>query len=220
MSVSSLQKSIEKLLDNVENNIDIVSMNSVIDYIDKINNMLETEKTQNMKVCNFTRNDIVELTKVLKNLDKTQQIEVFKVIQSQCKYSENSNGIFINMATLSNEILTKLRNLADYFINKNQKLDEETQVRNNIMETVNNDTHDEYNINIKKVVKKDSRFLDDIMNESNKYNTDITTDETKILQKEFDVYNELALSNKTTKTSAIGARIIKKCRELNKTLEE
>ena len=110
--------------------------------------------------------------------------------------------------------------MADYFINKNKKLDEETQVRNNIMETVNNDTHDEYNINIKKVVKKDSRFLDDIMNESNKYNTDITTDETKILQKEFDVYNELALSNKTTKTSAIGARIIKKCRELNKTLEE
>ena len=220
MSIYSLKKSIEKLLDNVENNIDIVSMNSVIDDINKINNMLETEKTQNMKICNFTRNDIFELTKVLKSLDKTQQIEVFKIIHTQCKYSENSNGIFINMATLSNEILTKLRNLADYFINKNKKLDEETQVRNNIMETVNNDTNDEYNINIKKVVKKDSRFLDDIMNESNKYDTDITTDETKILQKEFDVYNELALSNKTTKTSAIGARIIKKCRELNKTLEE
>ena len=109
MSIYSLKKSIEKLLDNVENNIDIVSMNSVIDDINKINNMLETEKTQNMKICNFTRNDIFELTKVLKSLDKTQQIEVFKIIHTQCKYSENSNGIFINMATLSNEILTKLR---------------------------------------------------------------------------------------------------------------
>ena len=227
MSISLLKEELDKLIINIQKKNDGISIDKVIDYINKLNIIFETQSIDEKEVDSFTHSEINDLTKTLQNLDKTQQIEVFKIIHSQCKYSENSNGIFINMTSLNNDVLTQLKNLANYFINKNKKLEEENIFRNNILDNVNNDTapheyHD--NKDIKKIITNDN-FENNILrngesDSNDKIDSNITIDETKILQEEFDVYNELALSSKYTKTSSVGARIIKKCRELNRNLEE
>ena len=79
MSISVLKEALDKLIINIEKKNDGISINKVIDYINKLNIIFETQPINEKEVDNFTHSEISDLTKILQNLDKTQQIEVFKI---------------------------------------------------------------------------------------------------------------------------------------------
>jgi hypothetical protein len=189
------------------------------EYLDKLCNQLDYEMKQAKTESRppLSTNQIIELKKTIGNLEKTQQIEIFKSIQTQCNYTENSNGIFINMLNMSNEILWKLSDLSEYFIYKNKKLDEEQTIRDNILSEVNFDNTESYDNNITKYTNTDSEIQQKINLEKINFNdVELGDDETKLLKSQFDNFNEISLTNKKPRFSGIDARIIKKCKELSK----
>ena len=74
----------------------------------------------------------------------------------------------------------------------------------------------EKNKNIKTTTKNTTINIPE--NELN-INNRLSDIENKILNEEFNIYNELLLSNKKPSYEGIEARIVKKCKELNKTIE-
>ena len=208
---------IEKINATADENKNTVPI--IEEDLDKLCNRLDYEinqaKTESRPP--LTTNQIIELKKTIGNLEKTQQIEIFKSIQTQCNYTENSNGIFINMLNMSNEILWKLSDLSEYFIYKNKKLDEEQIIRDNILSEVNFDNTENYDNNITKNTNTDSEIMQKINLEKINFNdVELGPDETKLLKSQFDNFNELSLTNKKPRFSGIDARIIKKCKELSK----
>jgi hypothetical protein len=60
------------------------------------------------------------------SLDKNEQHEIFKIIRSNedNKYTENNNGIFINMNKLDTATLTNIESFLE-FSNQNKKIFED-----------------------------------------------------------------------------------------------
>ena len=53
----------------------------------------------------FTNDEIKNLKKLINQLHENEHIEIFKIIKSDTdKYTENRNGIFINMSKLNREV--------------------------------------------------------------------------------------------------------------------
>ena len=54
------------------------------------------------------------------NLTMDQNIEIYKIIKKdKIKIMKNNNGVFVNLSTLSENILKELENLI-YYIDKNE----------------------------------------------------------------------------------------------------
>jgi len=54
------------------------------------------------------------------NLTMDQNIEIYKIIKKdKVKIMKNNNGVFVNLSTLSEDILKELENLI-YYIDKNE----------------------------------------------------------------------------------------------------
>ena len=54
------------------------------------------------------------------NLTMDQNIEIYKIIKKdKVKIMKNNNGVFVNLSTLSENILKELENLI-YYIDKNE----------------------------------------------------------------------------------------------------
>ena len=208
---------------NLMNDKDTITDNNTnenidnIDNIDDINTQTDTDgimsyMTDTIPNKIMSHNDIMELKGLINNLNKEQQIEVFKIIYASGKYTENSNGIFINLTNMSNDILWKIQDLVGYYSNKNKYLIEEQEQRDIIMENVNIDKNKNIKITTKNTI---SNIIEDELN----INTHLSDIENKILNEEFNIYNELLLSNKKPTYEGIEARIVKKCKELNKPME-
>jgi len=62
--------------------------------------------------------DISELKRLrdhIENMDTIHQIHIFKILkQNQIEYTENNNGVFINMTLLNNGTLKHIRNFIKY----------------------------------------------------------------------------------------------------------
>ena len=83
----------------------------------------------------FTNDEIKELKKLIDKLHENEHIEIFKIIKNDTdKYTENRNGIFINMSKLNNDTLIKINNFVS-FCNDNTKSFENN---NDKMETIKN----------------------------------------------------------------------------------
>jgi hypothetical protein len=66
----------------------------------------------------------MEIKKVIDDIEdmtKEHHIEIFKILTSyDIKYTENNNGIFINMSNMNPDCLKKINDYV-YFINENNK---------------------------------------------------------------------------------------------------
>lgn len=62
--------------------------------------------------------DISELKRIrdhIENMDTIHQIHIFKILkQNQIEYTENNNGVFINMTLLNKGTLKHIRNFIKY----------------------------------------------------------------------------------------------------------
>ena len=61
-----------------------------------------------------------KISNLIKNFSVDEHIEILKIIleQENIKYSENSNGTFIDMDTLNDKILDNIEKYIDYVLKK------------------------------------------------------------------------------------------------------
>ena len=65
---------------------------------------------------------IKELRDVITNLEICEQTEILKIIEKHnIKYTENKNGIFINMNKLSNKVIEEIELFIEFFENNYKK---------------------------------------------------------------------------------------------------
>jgi hypothetical protein len=65
--------------------------------------------------------DIKKIIEDIESMTKDHHIEIFKIINNfNIKYTENNNGVFINMSNMSEDCLNKINNFVN-FINENKK---------------------------------------------------------------------------------------------------
>ena len=68
-----------------------------------------------MELNKITLEHKYELKKNIEQLDKNELLEIFKIIRSDTKkYTENNNGIFINLKHLKKNTLKKIFNIVNY----------------------------------------------------------------------------------------------------------
>ena len=77
-----------------------------------------------------------KLIKDISKLSKIEQIEIFKIFKKDnIKYTENSNGIFINISKINDNTLSKIKNFITFYKKNNKELNNHS---NKIKELENN----------------------------------------------------------------------------------
>lgn len=83
--------------------------------------------------------DLNKLKNQIEHFDKNKQLHVFRIFkENNIKFSENRNGIFINMSELSEDILNELRNYVNYVQKQEITIDEIELKQNKIEKTLQN----------------------------------------------------------------------------------
>tara|TARA_Y100000741_G_C18261421_1_gene560667 strand:+ start:5140 stop:5439 length:300 start_codon:yes stop_codon:yes gene_type:complete len=68
--------------------------------------------------------DLINLKKNIENIDQSHHIEIFRIFQeNNISYSENRNGIFINMNNIPEDVLIKINKFLTYIKTQEQHLD-------------------------------------------------------------------------------------------------
>ena len=149
-----------------------------------------------------------ELKREIEKLRREEHLEIFKIIRTETdKYTENNNGIFINLKNLTPETLYKIGSFVKYCkenINNFKKVEE---IKRDIINQ-NRDNNDEKTINI------DSEY--------NKYKIE---EEEEVIVKQLDTcvperthydenYQYPKLSCRNPKLTGVSGRILKKCKAI------
>tara|TARA_B100000902_G_scaffold108017_1_gene109750 strand:- start:972 stop:1271 length:300 start_codon:yes stop_codon:yes gene_type:complete len=68
--------------------------------------------------------DLINLKKNIENIDQSHHIEIFRIFQeNNISFSENRNGIFINMNNIPEDVLIKINKFLTYIKTQEQHLD-------------------------------------------------------------------------------------------------
>ena len=79
-----------------------------------------------------------KIINTIKNFSNDEHKEILKIIleQDNIKYSENSNGTFIDMDTINDTIIDKIENYIDYVLRKENDINQieikMNDIKNNI----------------------------------------------------------------------------------------
>jgi len=74
--------------------------------------------------------NLINLKKKIENIDISHHIEIFRIFQeNNISFSENRNGIFINMNNLTTEIITKILKYLTYIKTQEQTLKNVEQLK-------------------------------------------------------------------------------------------
>ena len=82
--------------------------------------------------------NLKELKNKIMKLQENEYYEILKIIiKNNFNYSENKNGVFINMTKLSPQIIEELEKMV-VFCEKNKiRLNNDSKVRNNLLQNFN-----------------------------------------------------------------------------------
>jgi len=115
----------------------------------------------------YTINDKKNLIKDIEYLSKVEHIEIFKIIQkNKIKYTQNDNGIFINLSMLDNNMVGEIQNFVNFCIDNKKTLDKKEEIINieknkifSIKDTSSDDNTDGDDINDKNNTIVESRDI-------------------------------------------------------------
>ena len=146
-----------------------------------------------------------ELKHDIENLNKTQLFEIFKIIQEHTnKYTENTNGIFINLKDLNSNLLLKLKKFVNFC--KQNKTDE-TKLKS-ILSSIQKKKE-----NLNKEFTNYS--LQNLKNSKNYIYTTEKEPEKKLSNSHFvNVHKFPKLNNKKPKFSGSVGKLLKRCKEI------
>lgn len=60
----------------------------------------------------------------INNLSYTEHMEIFKILQDKCNFTQNNNGIFFSISTLDDDSLQQINEFVNFCIENQVKLDE------------------------------------------------------------------------------------------------
>jgi len=155
-----------------------------------------------------------ELKREIEKLRKDEHLEIFKIIKTETNsYTENNNGIFINLKNLDTPVLFKIGNFVKYCKENVEKFYKYEDLKKNIMNdsvSLENDTssrdidedYDNYHIEDKPNTEED--LINDIKNLG-------VEEDTKSLES----FKYPKLINKNPKLYGVGNRLIKKCKSMD-----
>ena len=148
-----------------------------------------------------------KLIEITKNLSKIEYLEIFNIIVEQkCQYSENKNGIFINLLNISETTIDKIFNFLNFINHKKEDLIKHEEIINNAKKNII-----ETNKNIdKKLYEKKEEYLEYYEDDENvsiisNYLT-FSSDEDENLE------NKITLKKKKNKYTGKKAKMIKSIR--------
>ena len=148
-----------------------------------------------------------ELKREIEKLRRDEHLEIFKIIRTETdKYTENNNGIFINLKNLTPETLYKIGSFVKYCKENVDNFKKVENIKRDII-LQNKDTNErtinidnEYNnYKIEEEEEVIVRQLETVIPERTEY------DENYVYPK---------LSNKNPKLSGVSGRILKKCKTI------
>lgn len=152
-----------------------------------------------------------KLIETIKNLSKLEYLEIFSIIQNDnCQFSENKNGIFINLSNVSEITIDKIFNFINFIKHKKEDLIKHEEIINNAKKNISENDSTIYNLDL-------NNYTD---NCSNDYMID--SDNEKKIESDYlifssdedeDLENKISLKKKKTKYSGKKAKMIKSIRD-------
>jgi hypothetical protein len=122
------------VIENIKEKIGGKNTDIVIDI--DINNKIVLKDNMEEMIIEMKKKKIIES---IRGLNLFEHQEIFKIIKKQkIKFSENSNGIFINMNKLKNKTIIEIDRFISYCNSNKTKFHNENQVRNNLKKFVEN----------------------------------------------------------------------------------
>ena len=141
--------------------------------------------------------DILNIKNKIITMSKNDHIEIFKLLKkNKIKYTENKNGIFINLTKIDNRILLNLKNFIEFSIYNNSNLDKENLLRKNLRDAIEQDNHLYENKNeIQSINETLNLDTTTNLNEKEIINETKILDENKVVKKLIKNKNNTQLNN-------------------------
>ncbi len=153
-----------------------------------------------------------KLIEVSKNLSKIEYFEIFDIIKDdKCPYSENKNGIFINLSNMEETTIDKIFDFINFIKHKKEDLLKHEELINdtkknlivpinkNITENLMNEINQNYKDNITENIEELYSESDDEYENYLEFSSD----------EDNDLENKLSLKKKKNKYSGSKAKMIK-----------
>jgi hypothetical protein len=189
--------------------------------IENSNNNNNTEIILEKKDVQNNNNDFLitkkkRLIDMVNNLSKMEYLEIFNIfLEDNCQYSENKNGVFINLNNVKENTIDKIYNFINFIKHKKEDLlihEEKIKVaKDNIKE-----------INEKRCKYEDNDLDIDIDTYNSFYGLDSEDDEAKkpeylVLSsdEDEDLENKISLKKKKVKYTGKKAKMIKSYKDNN-----
>lgn len=172
----------------------------------------------------LTAKDKKDLLTKVKQLKKKEHLQIFKIIkETEINFSENSNGIFINLNNVANETLLKIKNFTDICYQNNIEYDERKKQMEQLYEDFEKTTA---NKNVENIVQNEENERESKYNTEIKNNKKLSSLEKAIVRNsvnkdinEPDIKHTIRDFNKRLpKYTGSRAKILKTCKELNKNI--
>jgi len=187
----------------------IISDDFILDKISLSKNNISSESFY------FKKKKLIEVSK---NLSKLEYLEIFNIIQDdKCQYSENKNGIFINLSNVSESTIDKIFDFINFIKHKREDLLKHEELINdtkkNLVIPSNKNITENIYINqndIKEDIIENMQELDEEP-DINNYNGYLEFSS----EEEEDIDNKLSLKKKKNKYTGNKAKIIKSIKSNN-----
>ena len=179
----------------------------------EVSNILDNKDqiiiNSNNEILNKKKKSLIDISK---NLTKIEYLEIYNIIQNNnCQYTKNSNGIFINLQNVSEEIIDKIFNFLNFIKHKKEDLMKQEEYivnfKKNIIEPAGEKTQ-ESNFNEKNKDKVYDLSESDDDNDNSNYLLFSSDDDDNI-------ENKISLKKKRVKYTGKKLKIIKSIKDNN-----
>jgi hypothetical protein len=149
-----------------------------------------------------------KLIDICKNLTKLEYVEIFTIIkEDNCQYSENKNGIFINLSNINEYTVDKIFSFLNFIKHKKEDLIKHEEIINNVKKNID-ETNKNNDITVNNEIEKNEYiYYNEIETETNYLVFSSDEDE--------DIENKISLKKKKTKYSGKKAKMIKSIKDNN-----
>ena len=176
----------------------LITDDKLNNFLDNISNDPKEDNENFLKERKFIKSSISQLS-------ENEHIEIFKIIRDETdKFTENNNGIFINLSKLSNPTIIKIVDFINYCINNKTLLDLDKKKRESIIEIVNSKERE---------INSETEEEDEEEDEINYINTEIMNGIEKDIVSSSLSGDKYKINEKKIKYTGSRAKIIKKCKE-------
>lgn len=162
------------------------------------------------------------LKKELVSLSNTELCEIFNIIRSHTdKYTENNNGVFINLKHLDNTTINKIWDFIEFSKQNKVILDRNNTYSNNGVSNsnlANTNTHNSFTMDKNAIHNELNRLKNINVNDTFSFQNfldKLSSNNLKHFSSTEKIYYP-SLKTSKNKFDGVKARLIKKCRDVNK----